>query len=156
MSTDTERHHAQLRAWAKGIYGLEAATELLIRGFGGRFADPGCPWVHPTGSGHWIDFDAIPALMGALSGGEQRFLRIAASLSGNDTQVNLGDALAGLDRAHVHLVLAGVAHASGTHEQQELTFRPDGTVAFARPGAIYRWDHTEPPETACHPGGIGR
>ena len=32
MGTDTERHHAQLRAWAKGGYGLEAATELLIRG----------------------------------------------------------------------------------------------------------------------------
>ncbi len=156
MSTETERHHAHLRAWAKGIYGLEAATELLIRGFDGRFADPGCPWVHPTASGHWVDFDAIPALMGALSGGEQRFLRIAASLSGNDTEVNLGDALAGLDRAHVHLVLAGVAHASGTHEQQELTVRPDGTVAFTRPGAIDRWEQTEPPQTACHPGGIGR
>ena len=156
MSTDTERHHAQLRAWAKGIYGLEAATELLIRGFDGRFADPDCPWVHPTVSGHWIDFDAIPALMGALSDGEQRFLQIAASLSDGDTEVNLGYALAGLDRAHVHLVLAGVAHASGTHEQQELTVRPDGTVAFTRPGAIYRWDHTEPSETACHRGGIGR
>ena len=156
MSTETERHHAQLRAWAKGIYGLEAATELLIRGFDGRFADPGCPWVHPTASGHWVDFDAIPALMGALSGGEQRFLQITASLSGNDTEVNLADAMAGLDRAHLHLVLAGVAHASGSHEQQELTFRPDGTVAFTRPGAIDRWEQTEPPETACHPGGIGR
>jgi len=156
MPGEVERHHAQLRAWAKGIYGLEAATELLIRGFGGRFAEPGCPWVHPTNSGHWVDFDAIPALMGALTGGEQRFLRIAASLSGSDTEVNLGDALAGLHRAHVHLVLAGVAHASGSHEQQELTVRADGTVTFTRPGVIYRWDQTEPPETACHPGGIGR
>ena len=60
---DVEEHHAQLRAWAKGIHGLEAATELLIRGFDGRFADPGCPWVHPTESGHWVDFDSIPALM---------------------------------------------------------------------------------------------
>ena len=93
--------------------------------------------------------------MGALSGGEQRFLQIAASLSGNDTEVNLGVALAGLDRAHVHLVLAGVAHASGSHEQQELTVRPDGTAAFTRPGTIYRWDQTEA-ETACHRGGIGR
>ena len=155
MGTDTERHHAQLRAWAKGSYGLEAATELLIRGFGGRFADPGCPWVHPTASGHWIDFDAIPALMGALSGGEQRFLQIVASLSGSDTEVNLGYALAGLDRAHVHLVLAGVAHASGSHEQQVIAFRPDGTITVARPGTIYRWDQAEP-ETACHRDGIGR
>ena len=156
MTGDTERHHAQLRAWAKGRYGLEAATELLIRGFGGRFAAPGCPWVHPTSSGHWVDFDAIPALMGALSGGEQRFLQIAASLSGSNTEVNLGYALAGLDRAHLHLVLAGVAHAAGSHEQQQIAFRPDGTVVFTRPGTMYGWDQTEPPETPCHRGGLGR
>ena len=27
MTTDVERHHTQLRAWAKGMYGLEAATK---------------------------------------------------------------------------------------------------------------------------------
>lgn len=144
MSTDTERHHAQLRAWAEGIYGLEAATELLIRGFDGRFADPGRPWVHPTESGHWVDFDSIPALMGALSGGEQRFLQIAAALADGQTTVDLGNAVAGLDRTHLHLVLAGVAHAAGTHQHQELTFWPDGTVTFTRPGPIYRWDQTPP------------
>ena len=40
---DVSEHHARLRAWAKGIYGMEAATELLIRGFDGRFADPELP-----------------------------------------------------------------------------------------------------------------
>jgi len=140
MTGDTARHLAQLRAWAKGNYGMEAAVELLIRGSNGRFADPGCPWVHPTTSGHWIDFDAIPAQIGALSGGEQRFLQIAAALNDGDTTVNLGRCLAGLDRQHVHLVLAAVAHASGTHEQEEIAFQPDGTVMFARPGAIYRWE----------------
>ncbi len=145
MNTEVDRHHAQLRAWAKGLYGLEAATELLIRGFNGRFADPGCPWVHPTASGHWIDFDAIPELLGTLSGGEQRFLKIAAALDDGDTMVNLGRCLAGLDRRHVQLVLAAVAHASGTHEHQEIAFGPDGTVGFTRPGAIYRWDQPAPP-----------
>ena len=96
--TDIREHHAQLRAWAKGIHGLEAATELLIRGFRGRFADPGCPWVHPTASGYWIDFDAIPAQTGALSGGEQRFLQIAAALDDGKNTVNLGRCLAGLNR----------------------------------------------------------
>ncbi len=154
----TSEHHAQLRAWAKGIYGLEAATELLIRGFDGRFAEPGCPWVHPTVSGHWIDFDAIPAQVGALSGGEQRFLQIAAALSDGDVAVNLGHALAGLDREHVHLVLAAVAHAAGTHEHQDIAIRPDGTVTFCRPGAFYRWDQaaTPKPETPCRESGIGR
>ncbi len=149
MSTDNSRHHAQLRAWANGNHGMEAATELLIRGFNGRFAGPGNPWIHPTTSGHWIDFDTIPAQSGALSGGEQRFLQIAAALNDGDTTVNLGRALAGLDSHHVHLVLAAVAHASGTHEHQEIAFRPHGAVTFARPGAIYRWDQlaSSPAET---------
>ena len=158
MTGDTTRHHTHLRAWAKGNYGMEAATELLIRGFNGRFADPGCPWIHPTTSGHWIDFDAIPAQIGALSGGEQRFLQIAAALNDGDTTVNLGRCLAGLDRQHVHLVLAAVAHASGTHEQQQIAFQPDGTITFARPGAIYRWDQPAPAAPAAAPrrGGVGR
>ena len=94
---------------------------MLIRGFDGRFADPGCPWVHPTASGHWIDFDSIPAQFGALSGGEQRFLQIAAALNDGDVEVNLGRCLAGLDRKHVHLVLAAVSHAAGTHQHSHPT-----------------------------------
>jgi hypothetical protein len=149
MTTDTKRHHDRLRAWAKGNYGLQAATELLIRGFDGRFADPGRPWIHPTASGHWIDFESIPELSGALSGGEQRFLQIAAALDDSDVTVNLGRALAGLDRRHVHLVLAAVVHAAGTHEHQEIALEPDGTVSFTRPGAIYRWDQpTAPAESS--------
>jgi len=70
--------------------------------------------------------------------------------------VNLGRCLAGLDRAHTRLVLAGVAHAAGTHEQQEIAVQPDGTVAFARPGPIYRWEQTPPVcETPGPAGGIG-
>jgi hypothetical protein len=156
MNHDVGRHHAQLRAWAKGLYGLEAATELLIRGFNGRFADPGCPWVHPTESGHWIDFDSIPSLTGGLSGGERRFLQIVAALDDGVTTVNLGRCLAGLDRTHTRLVLAGVAHANGTHEHQEIAVQPDGTVAFTRPGPIYRWDQTPPAREKTGPArGIG-
>lgn len=156
--TDIHEHHAQLRSWAKGIHGLEAATELLIRGFNGRFADPGCPWVHPTASGHWIDFDSIPEQTGALSGGEQRFLQIAAALSDGDTSVNLGHALAGLDRQRAHLVLAAVAHAAGTHQHQDLTVQPDGTVRFTRLGSIYRWDQPTSPrsQTPRREGGLSR
>jgi hypothetical protein len=158
MTHDVQEHRAQLRAWAKGIHGLEAATELLIRGFDGRFADPGCPWVHPTASGHWIDFDSIPAQIGALSGGEQRFLRIAAALDDGDTTVNLGRCLAGLDRKHVHLVLAAVAHAAGTHQHEQLTFRPDGGIKVDRPGSMYRWDQPSGsvPEGPCRGGEISR
>ncbi len=155
--TSVQDHHAQLRAWANGVHALEAATELLIRGFNGRFADPGCPWVHPRTSGRWIDFDAIPAQTGALSGGEQRFLQIAAALSDGQVTVNLGRALAGLDREHVHLVLAG-AHASGTQQHQELMLGPDGTARLFRPGILYRWDQqsSAEPQPPCRDGGISR
>lgn len=153
--TTTQDHHSQLRAWAKGNHGLEAATELLIRGFDGRFADPGCPWVHPTASGHWIDFAAILAQTGALSGGEQRFLQIAASLPDGDTTVNLGYALTNLDRKHVHLVLAAVAHTAGTHQHQQITAHPDGRITVQRPGSIVSWEQTTP-ETSGRAGGISR
>jgi len=156
--TGVQDHHARLRAWARGIHGLEAATEMLIRGFDGRFADPGCPWMHPTASGYWIDFESIPSLTGALSGGEQRFLQIAAALDDGDTTVNLGRCLAGLDRQHVHLVLAAVAHAAGTHQHEQLTFRPDGGITIDRPGSMYRWERSPVPaaETPCREKGIGR
>lgn len=144
--TDIQDRHAQLRAWAKGNYGREAATELLIRGFDGRFADPGNPWIHPIASGHWIDFDSIPSLTGGLSGGEQRFLQIAAALDDGDTTVNLGRCLAGLDRQHVHCALAAVAHTAGTHQHQQPIFPTDGGLADDRPGPTYRCD--QPPPTA--------
>jgi hypothetical protein len=38
----TERDAAVcLREWARGMYATEAAVELLVRSFGGRFADAG-------------------------------------------------------------------------------------------------------------------
>lgn len=44
---------AGLRAWARGNYAYEAAVELLMRNFGGRFAEgdgPGAGWMN--GRGH--------------------------------------------------------------------------------------------------------
>jgi len=63
---------------------------------------------------------------GALSGGETRLLRIAASLLGGPP-VDLSRNLAGLDREHLQLVLDAIAHAGGSHEHprhQHLTRRP--------------------------------
>lgn len=34
----TAAHHEALRAWARGLYPLQAANELLIRSHYGRFA----------------------------------------------------------------------------------------------------------------------
>ena len=115
MSVPTNQAHERLRAWAAGDLALEAATELMITAFNGRFALPDWPWMHPTVQGQWIDFSTIPVQIGALSGGEQRLLRIAASIGSPHTTVNLNDCLTGLDRTSLQLVLKAVANAGGDH-----------------------------------------
>jgi hypothetical protein len=112
----TELHDA-LRAWARGMYPLEAATELLIRT---GFARPGSPWVKTEPSGGsdpdqaWIDFAEIPEHVGRLSSGEYRVVMFAASLSGaQDTpSVRIGD-LVSVDEDWLTLLTAAVAHAGG-------------------------------------------
>lgn len=62
--------HDELRARVHGSYTLEAGTEMLIRAFGGRFAEPGNPWIDedPMSGKTWIDFGEIPSNVGVLSG----------------------------------------------------------------------------------------
>ncbi|WP_420181235.1 hypothetical protein [Paenarthrobacter sp. TA1.8] len=139
-------HNDDLRRWAKGMYGLEAATELLIRAFNGNFAAPGNPWVHtstePQGPGQlnaWIDFESIPDETGALSGGERRFLLLAASLAA-DVPVVLGDVVTGLDRGNLDLLLAAIAHAGGSHEHSGMTLDEDGTPkSFTHLKTLHPW-----------------
>ena len=110
-------HEEQLRLWAKGLYPLEAGTELLIRGFGGRFASPGMSWIKEFDdeSGYWIDFEEIEPTSGMLSGGERRFLLLAASIA-EGVEVKVGDVISGLDVGNVRLVLAAIAHGAGMKE----------------------------------------
>lgn len=120
-----------LRDWARGVLPIEAATELLIRG---GFAQTWRPWVHAQqgiAQGWWIDFAMVPIQAGGMSGGERRFLRIAASLGSDEApQVVLGDVLPGLDRAKVDLVLAAMAHAAGTHQGSEIVYEDGKPVGF--------------------------
>lgn len=117
LQTDT--HHAGLRAWARGQCNVEAATEVLIRSSGGRFALPGNSWIEPDSSGgYWIDFSKIVDNAGVLSGGESRILMVAASI-GCGEPVDLNWALTSLDRASLALMLAAIAHAGGSHEHTE-------------------------------------
>jgi hypothetical protein len=47
---------ADLRDWARGCYSTEAAVELLIRARGGRFVEPGQPWLRTDDRGiTWLD-----------------------------------------------------------------------------------------------------
>jgi ADP-ribose pyrophosphatase YjhB (NUDIX family) len=111
----------QLRAWARGIYPDEAGVELFISHatFLHR-ADFTSRFIATTTSSDGTSLAAIdwPAAITALgaslpcSGGEQRMLRLAASLAGG-IPVNLRDALTGIDDHNINLVITAVMHASG-------------------------------------------
>jgi hypothetical protein len=117
---------------------LEAATEMLIRAFGGRFAGPGQPWIRVEDGRPWIDFEAIPDLASRLSAEERRFLLLVASLRGG-VQVCLSGVVSGLDRDNLELFLAAAAHAGGSHEHSGIEENPDGTHSIVRRCSLYPW-----------------
>lgn len=139
-------HEERLRAWAKGLHALVAATELLIRAYGGVFAKPGNPWVFdiegsPDKAG--IDFEIIPEHLGGLSGGERRLLMLAASLADVGVSVELGDVLSGLDREALNLVLAAVAHTGGSHEHSEFVMNQAGEASeIKKLPSLHPWPET--------------
>ena len=45
---------AELRNWARGCHSTEAAVELLIKACGGRFVDPGQPWLRTDDRGNHL------------------------------------------------------------------------------------------------------
>ena len=131
-----------LRAWGEGMYTTEAAAELLIRGFNGRFADPAYPWIRRSDHGRWwLDLEAIPANVGELSSGERAYLLIAASigLAGDSVAVNLSDTLPSLGRQQLDLVLAAAAHAGGSHQHSDVIVGLDRVASFIRLSSLYPW-----------------
>jgi hypothetical protein len=112
--------HLGLRAWARGLFPLEAATELLIRAGFARAQDP---WVRRVPSGTdgsdavWIDFAAVSAFVEPMSAGERRLLLFAASLSGVDDApaVRLGE-LMSVEPRRLALLVAALAHAGGRYD----------------------------------------
>lgn len=149
MSTSpTHTVATEVRAWSVGMYALEAGAELLIRT--GLLIGP---WlVRDTDSERWwIDADRITDdTIARYSGGERRVLKIAGSLLGGGA-VSLADELPGLDRAHLALVLAAVAHAGGSHEHSggpapdpEGRWMIDGVRhGFPRLGSLFAWPADE-------------
>lgn len=119
-----------LRAHAQGVYCLEAAAELLIAqswlrraDFSGKFINigPGLLDSQALAIVNWTA--AISALdAGELpcSGGEQRMLRMTASIGGG-IPVNLQDGLTGIDEHNIQLVLRAVLHTSGRHSSRRTT-----------------------------------
>lgn len=112
---------AALRAHARGIHCLEAATEILI---GHR------TWPHlaaltalittipGTAHGPEMAYPDWPAIITALDTGmphsrsEQQMLRLAAGLA-TGTPVDLREALTGLDDHNIDLVVTAVLRTSG-------------------------------------------
>lgn len=134
-----------LRAWAKGMYTTEAAVELLLRGFNGRFAESECPWIQLNDAGGWwLELEAIPDNVGGLSSGERAFLLIAASIGlggsdGDQVAVNLSDTLPSLGRQQLDLVLAAAAHAGGSHQHSDVGVGPAGAASFIRLPSLHPW-----------------
>ena len=112
---------AGLRAHAQGLYCLEAAAELLIAkswlhrdDFAGRFITlhPGISSSQPVAV---IDWPAVIAALGsslACSGGEQRMLKITASLA-DGIPVDLRDTLTGLDDSNIQLLITAIRRTAG-------------------------------------------
>ena len=112
---------AGLRAHARGLCCLEAAAELLIAqswlhrdDFTSRFIA-----VHAgIGSGQPVAVTDWPAVIAALgsslscSGGEQRMLKITASLA-DGIAVDLRDTLTSLDDTNLQLLITAIRRASG-------------------------------------------
>ena len=110
-----------VRAHAAGSLAAGAAAELLIAGawpdrddFAGRFvtvtAGPGTGLAVAV-----VDWPAAAGALGsslACSGGEQRMLRITASLAAG-IPVDLRETVTGLDGRNARLVADAVLHASG-------------------------------------------
>lgn len=128
-----------VRAGVKGIYAGEAGVELLIRQ--GKPIRDGAPWITRSddGAAAFVDVDKLLDAGGVWSGGEYRVVQIACSLLGGPP-VDLSDVLSGIDRSMVVLVLAALAHASGSHEHVEFEFAADGSSSkLNRPGTIFAW-----------------
>jgi len=113
---------AALRNQADGLCCLEAAAELLIAqtwldrdDFTSGFITtaPGLTDARPMAAVDWTAvISALDSGQLPCSGGEQRMLRLAASLA-EGIPVDLREALTGIDRLNADLLTAAIRRASG-------------------------------------------
>ncbi len=128
--TPPARLATALRHQAQGIYCCEAAAELLIANgtwlhrtdFTTRFVvlSRGLTDGRPMAAIDWPA--AITALAAGhlpCSGGEQRMLRLIASIA-DGIPADLQDILTGIDDHNIQLLLKAVLHASGKRSSPQL------------------------------------
>jgi hypothetical protein len=104
---------AELRNWARGCHSTEAAVELLIKACGGRFVDPGQPWLRTDDRGiTWLDAQVIARYSHAVSSEERHILALVEALAFGKPLDDVGVLMASLDPYHLDLVLAVLRHAA--------------------------------------------
>ena len=133
-----DRHYAALREWARGRPPVEAAVEMLIRGFRGQYAT-GWPWIAsadlPADPDRpaWVRSErrgvAFPILANSADQFPPRvraYLKVAAALGSQDPEatVTIADLIAVFDRGEMDLVLAGIAHAAGFAKRIGTAYNP--------------------------------
>lgn len=137
MATD-ETLHAALRAWARGIYPLEAGVELMCRTNWAQKIDQNgyVSWTEAedTTDGKPMAYprvgDYLRGAYGYLSGGERRQALVISSFLGQDRTTDGDEAtgahpwacslyedLPGVDESFIRLVGTAVFHATGFHER---------------------------------------
>jgi len=131
-TTDIEN---RARAWARGIYPTEAGTELLIR-LGG-IVRPRAPWLIDGRDITAIDAEVLLEHSGAFSGGQRRAVSFACSLIAGEP-IDLSDAVSGVDRRTAELMVAAVAHASGSHEHSDVQITEGRLQATPLP-SLHPW-----------------
>jgi hypothetical protein len=122
---------AALRACARGLYPLEAGVDLLIshacwlhrEDFQDDFIRTGISITDGVTAMAEIDWQAAVTALDArhlpCSGGEERMLRLAASLAAG-IPVSLRDTLTGIDHRNTGLVIRAISHASGQRPEAEI------------------------------------
>ena len=123
-STNGGEIAAELRDWAGGCHSTEAAVELLIRACGGRFVEPGQPWLRTNDRGIIrLDAQGIGQYSHAVSSGERHILALVEALALGAPLEDVGGLMASLDPYHLGLVLAVLRHAGcgsgSTHNFQK-------------------------------------
>jgi len=111
---------AGLRAWARGLYPMEAGAELLIRtGLIHRGDVRGyCGPSDPPSSVVWVDTDKLVdeldngGIQVAMSSGEFRLFHIAVSFLDYRIKVPLEYVFSGLGEDNMDLVIRAVQHAN--------------------------------------------
>jgi hypothetical protein len=103
---------SELRNWARGCNSIEAAVELLIKACGGRFVEPGQPWLQTDNRGiTWLDAQTIALYSHAVSSGERHILALVEALALGKPLEDVGGLMASLEPSHLDLVLAVLRHA---------------------------------------------